>query len=68
MSSSTRFDPTGDFALSIVRYLIQKAKDALAQGINASEGDYSWQTFASEAESLVKSIAEKHPGGQHDEY
>jgi hypothetical protein len=61
-----KFDPTGDFACQIVRYLIHKAKEARDQGVNASEGDYTWKTFAKECESLARSIADNHPGGQSD--
>jgi hypothetical protein len=62
----TRFDPTGEFAASITRYLIQKAQEALHQGVNASEGHFTWETFRRECGSLVQSIANKHPGGQSD--
>lgn len=61
-----KFDPIGDFAVQIVRYLIHKAKEAITQGINASEGDYTWQTFVKESGSLAQSISDLHPGGQHD--
>ena len=61
-----KFDPTGDFACQIVRYLIHKAKEAQDQGVNASEGDYTWKTFAKECESLAQSIADNHPGGEGD--
>jgi hypothetical protein len=50
-----KFDPAGDFACQIVRYLIHKAKEA-------SEGDYTWKT----CESLARSISDNHPGGQGD--
>jgi hypothetical protein len=68
MSSKNKFDPFGEFSASIARYCIQKAQEALGQGVNASEGDYSWQTFAKDQASLAKSIADRHPGGQSDHY
>jgi hypothetical protein len=66
MAPKKKFDPTGDFACQIVRYLIHKAKEARDQGVNASEGDYTWKTFAKECESLARSISDNHPGGQGD--
>ena len=60
------FQPFGEFAKQIVFYLIQKANEAKESGINASEGDFSWDTFRSQNDSLCQAIAEKHPGGQSD--
>ena len=67
-ATKNRFDPHGEFAASIARYCIQKAQEALGQGVNASEGDYSWESFRKESSSLAKTIADKHPGGQADHY
>lgn len=61
-----KFDPTGDFAAHIVRYLLQKAKEALGSGVSASEGDFTWQTFGKVNGPLAQSISDVHPGGQHD--
>jgi hypothetical protein len=65
---STRFDPTGELAASIACYCIQKAQEALGQGVNASEGDYTWETFKKDSASCAKYIAERHPGGQSDPF
>lgn len=68
MNKNNRFDPSGQLSSSIARYCITKAQETLGQGISASEGDYSWETFKKDNSSLAQSIADKHPGGPGDHF
>jgi hypothetical protein len=67
-SSKIRFDPQGEFSLSIARYLLQKAQEALGQGVSAKDADFAWETFRKECFTLAKSIADRHPGGKSDSF
>ncbi len=55
--------------LFITWFTKPRKKQARDRGINASEGENTWKTFANkkqECESLARSISDNHPGGQGD--
>ena len=65
-SKAGNFRPTGRFAIEIARHNLRKAKAAVREGLAASKGDYSWDTFKAECPELLAEIAQAHPGGSDD--
>ncbi|CAB9530392.1 hypothetical protein SEMRO_2862_G338830.1 [Seminavis robusta] len=60
------FKPNGPHAANMVRWFIKQALAAKALDTSPSDGDYSWETFLSENEVLVQTIAGDHPGPDND--
>lgn len=64
--TDSSFKPNGDLSLGINRWLLKKAKDAVGEGLSPAEGDFTWETFEIECDSLIDAIKAEHPSSKGD--
>ena len=61
-TKTKKFDNTGAHSLAYNRYYLEKALEAVADGLPANQGDFTYKTLASEIPRAVEACAKDHPG------